>query len=247
MTLIAGLVCSDGVVFAADSAATDGPVKQPATKIKRLGNQPMLYGWSGDGGLVQKIEQAFDGFVVKDSIKRVRQELKVRIVPELAESCKYHAPYPARGFDEPPTAVMLFAFTCGGRPCLLEIERDGRDTLYDAAVGNFTAIGSGKPWAQAIFRPFLYTPRDLELGKIFAYRVLRDAIELASAGLAEPIRIWTLPVKGEPALVTEEGMERLRETRELWRQLEAEAVGKLLLPQPEAAAQEPPPIARDVR
>jgi hypothetical protein len=54
--------------------------------------------------------------------------------------------------------------------------------------------------------------------------------------------IWTLPVKGEPAVVPAEEMERLRQTHELWRGLELEALGKLLLPEPAPDSREPDPV-----
>jgi len=242
VTLIAGFVCSDGIVLAADSASSDSDTftKQPTTKIKRLGNQRMLYGGSGDVGLIQKIDQALDGFTIPGNMKRVRQDLRQRIVPELQEAARFHAPYPAQGYNVPPSASFLFAFACAGQPCLLEIEKDGRDTIYGATLGNFAAIGSGKPWAQAIFRPFLFKERNIELGKVFAYRVLHDAIDLASYGLAAPVRIWTLPTAGDPSLVSDEEMGKLQTTREIWQALEAEALGKLLQPLPAPAPVDEP-------
>jgi hypothetical protein len=74
----------------------------------------------------------------------------------------------------------------------------------------------------------LFTPRDLELGTIFAYRVLEDAIDLASANLARPIQIWRMPVAGEPSQVTEEEMDqKLKNVVNIWRSMEADTVGRL--------------------
>lgn len=240
MTLIAGIVCDDGVILAADSANTDmdAGTKQPVEKIKRLGEHKILYGRSGDAGLLQKIDDALQGCPHRDVMKRFRQELKARIVPEQQEAVRFHAPYPAQGFNRPPEAILLFAGIVGGQPTLLEIEKDGRDTVYGKDMGNFAAVGSGKPWAQAIFRPFLYTPRNLELGKVFAYRVMVDAIALASGLIAEPVRIWVIPVNGEITQVEAVEMERLLHQREMWREMEEEAVGRLLRPRP---APEPEP------
>src|SRR2546425_281830 len=133
MTLIAGIVCDDGVVLAAESATSDfeSGTKQPTTKIKRLGAQRVMYAGSGDVGLLQKIDAALTGFIVPPGIKRARQDLRSRIFPALEEGMKFHTPYPQVGLNVPPSAVLLFAFICAGRPCLLEIEKDGRDTLYD--------------------------------------------------------------------------------------------------------------------
>jgi hypothetical protein len=54
----------------------------------------------------------------------------------------------------------------------------------------------------------------MELGKVFADRVLHDAIELSSFGLAAPVRIWTLPTAGDPSLVADEEMGKLQTTRD---------------------------------
>ncbi len=234
MTLIAGIVCQDGVVFAADSASSDttAQTKQPYEKIRRLGQHRILYAGSGDVGLLQKIDEALNGFPQRDRLRRICQELKVRIVPEQREAVKFHSPYPAQGFNVPPEAVFLFAGISEGRPWLLEIEKDGRDTAYDQTMGNFAAIGSGKPWAQATFRPYLRTARDLRLGTILAYRVLDDAIALSMAFLAPPIHIWKIPVEGDPSEVSAEEMAQLKDLREVWRIMEVEILGQL---EPKAA------------
>jgi len=245
VTLIVGIVCQNGVVLASDSASSDPEAqsKQPFEKIRRLGQHRVLYGGSGDVGLLQKIHEALVGFVPQGRIRRIRLELRTRIVPELLEAVKHHAPYPAQGFNRPPEAVHLFVGIADNKPWLLEIEKDGRDTVYDDSLGNFAAIGSGKPWAQAIFRPYLFTPRDLELGTILTYRVMEDAIDLASANLARPIHIWRLPLTGDPVKVTQEEMDqKLNPVRGLWRKMEAEALGKLRAqPEPEAAPEIPKP------
>jgi proteasome beta subunit len=245
LTLIVGIVCQDGVVLAADSASSDAETqtKQPTEKIRRLGKHPILCGGSGDVGLLQKIQEAMAGFAPQGRLKRIRQEIKGRIVPELQEAVKYHAPYPAAGFNRPPDGIHLFAGIAEAKPWLLEIEKDGRDTIYDEALGNFAAIGSGKPWAQAIFRPYLFTPRDLELGTILAYRVMTDAIELSSAFLAPPIHIWRIPVDGEPNEVGQEEIDtKLKNVLGLWRAMETEVLGKLRAQsQPETAAEIPGP------
>lgn len=245
MTLIAGIVCDDGVILAADSASTDPEAgsKQPMEKIRRVDTLKLIYGASGDVGLFEKIHEALAGLTLKATIKKTSQELRARILPEIKDAIDTHVPYPAVGYSMPPVAVLLFAGVIGKQPFLIEIERDGRDTFYNAELGNFAAIGSGKPWAQAIFRPFLYTPRRFELGKIFAYRVMNDAIDLAAGFVAKPIHIWIVPVQGDIALVDESEMKKLADTREVWRSLEAEAVGRLLEPKakPTTPAEIPTP------
>ncbi|MBM4033650.1 MAG: hypothetical protein FJ291_17970 [Planctomycetes bacterium] len=233
MTLVVAISCTDGVVMASDSASTDvgGGTKQFYEKVKRLGDQPVLYGGAGDVGLLQQIEESLKQFAAKTSLKRIRQELKKLVAPELAASRQFHVPFPRQPFHEPPDAVLLFAGVTNKEPWIVEIEKDNRDTAYGDDMGNFAAIGSGKPLAQAIFRPHLRTRRDLKLGKLFAYRVVDDAISLAAMGLAKPIHIWTVDLQGNIAKCDLSEMEGLSSTCQTWLTLEAEAVGQVLKPE----------------
>ncbi len=220
--------------MAADSAATDEEVgtKQPTIKVRHIPGQPILYGGSGDVGLLQKINESLAGFRPQGNLKRIRQELKRLVVPELADSRSLHVPYPQRGFNEPPPAILLIAGMADNRPWILEIERDGRDTAYNEDFGYFAAIGSGKPLAQIAFRPHRGATRDLRAGKVLAYRILDDAIDLAAAGLAPPIRLYTLDLAGTVTEVNEAEQLRIAETCELWRSIERDSLGQALAPQP---------------
>lgn len=237
MTLVLAMACGEGIVMGADSASSDldSGMKQLTEKIKRIGQAPILYGGSGDVGLIQKISDGLSSLVVPSSLKRIRQEIKKIVVSELRDSKDDHVPYPLPGYNIPPIGVLLCAGVCNGIPWILEVEKDGRDTMYGGAdLGGFAAIGSGKPLAQALFRAHLATKRDMKLSKVFTYRILEDAIALASSGLSEPINMHTISIAGTVEQVSAEELGGLAETAELWRSLEREAVGKLLTtPAPE--------------
>jgi 20S proteasome alpha/beta subunit len=181
MTPVIAIACTDGAVIAADSASTDpeiGIKQLYSSKIKRIGDHPILYGGSGDVGLLQKIGENLEAKLKPQStLNRIRREIKRLVCEEISKSSQLHAPqlnHPI--YRNPPEVVMLFAGIWADGPWILEIERDGRDTMFDEDFGGFAAIGAGKPWAQAIFRPHLTSERDLELGKVFAYRVVEDSI-----------------------------------------------------------------------
>lgn len=239
MTLIVAVGCSDGVVIGADSASSDSEAgtKQEVEKVKTISNLAILYGGSGDGGLHQKIDEALADLKPHSSIKRIRQEIRKLVAPELEESRKYHVPYPAQGFNVPPASILLFAGVLNSQPWIVEIEKDGRDTSYTKEMGWFAAIGSGKPAAQAVFRPHLYTERDLNLGRVFAYRVLEDSIALAAAYLSKPIHLYTIALDGKISKMTADEEKDLARTCQLWRSLEREAVGKLLAPKAEVESE----------
>lgn len=219
--------------MAADSAASDVTtgLKQPVDKIFRIGDHAILCGGSGDGGLLQNIETSLiDGLVGWPDLRGKCRQIQHLIVDELRETIGTHVPYPEGGFQAPPAAIMLSAGMHDGKPWILEVERNGGATLFDERLGNFAAIGSGKPWAEAIFRPHLKRDRDLKLGRIFAYRILKDSIDLAAAGLAEPIRMFTVSKDNEVAQVSAGELKGLEETCDTWRELEGETVGALLAP-----------------
>ncbi len=232
MTLIVAIACEDGIVIASDSATTDidSMTKQQYNKIRKIGEQPILYGGSGDVGLLQKIDESLKGFMPKARLKNIRQEIRKLILPELKEAKEYHVPYPQQPFHQPPSVVLLFAGVLEGKPWILEVEKDGRDTLYDGTLGNFAAIGSGKPLAQAIFYPHHDTVRNLQLGMIFAHRIIEDSIKMSAAFLAPPIRIYTITLDGQAKEIEPDKCTEIAHTCELWRSLERETVGEILSP-----------------
>jgi hypothetical protein len=125
---------------------------------------------------------------------------------------------------------------------------DGRDTVYDQSYGSFNAIGGGKALAQILMRTHLHTPRDMRLGKILAYRVLEDSIDLAAHGLGKPIRLYTMDVRGFVSEIDKAELDQLERQCELMRELERDALGQLLapdkevdttIPQPEDVAPQP--------
>lgn len=230
MTLILAIGCEDGVVIGADSAASDAEssTQQLVPKIKQIGDQPILYGGSGDAGLLQKVDESLCTINLKNNLKNTRRELKKCILPELQESAREHVHYPQPPFHQPPIAILLFVGVLENKPWIIEVERDNRDTFFGKDFGYFCAIGSGKPLAQALFRPHLHTERNLQLGKIFAYRVLDDAINLSAAHLDHPIHIHIIDLNGNVNELEKDELTELSVASELWRELERETVGKLL-------------------
>lgn len=230
MTLVLAIRCTDGVVIGADSASSDPETgtRQPVEKLARVGDLPIVYGGSGDAGLLQKIDDNLAALTPWADLKGMCRHIQTLVVPELRNAAQNFVAYPQMNFNLPPTAILLFAGVLNGEPFVLEIERNGGDTFYDDRLGNFAAIGSGKVLAQALFRPHLTTERDLELGKHFAYRVLDDAIEMSAMYLARPIHLRTVSLDGTVHTVEDAEMAVIKNWCEGWRQLEREAVEDML-------------------
>jgi proteasome beta subunit len=229
VTIVIAMRCTDGVVIGADSALSyDIGTRQPVEKIKRLGEHPILYGAAGDVDLHQKLDQNLQSVKMRPSLQVMRREIKKYIGPELRESAQQHAPYPLPRYHQPPQAILLFVGILDGEPWVLQIEKDNTDTLFGDDLGNFAAIGSGELLARALFRPHLETQRDLELGKIFAYRILDDVIELSSEGVAHPIHVHTISLTGTVGRVESAEMRQLNSLCEGWREVEREALEEVL-------------------
>jgi proteasome beta subunit len=229
MTLIVAIGCSDGVVLASESCSTDldNRTKQPVEKIERIPGQPILWGGSGDSGLIGRIGEGLSGCPARPSLKSARKEFKARIIPEQRDSLASYVPYPG---TQPPSATILLAGFQEGKPWILEISKSGGDTFYGEAYGNFAAIGSGGTFAHASFRPHLTKQRDLRAGKLHAFRIIDDAIEIAHFGLDRPIRIHTVSADGSALHVPPEELNAIKDSCEVWRNLERETVGRVLSP-----------------
>jgi len=241
VTIVIAMRCTDGVVIGADSAVSyDIGIRQPGEKIKRLGEHPILYGGAGHAGLLQKLDENLKSVKMRPSLQVMRREVKKHIGPELRESTQQHAPYPLPNYHQPPQAILLFVGILDGDPWVLEIEKDNTDTLYGDDLGNFAAIGSGELLARALFRSHLETQRDLEIGKVFTYRILDDVIELSSGGVAHPIHIHSISVDGTVSRVESSEMRQLNGLCGGWRELEREALEEVLTGQTDESSADIP-------
>jgi len=237
-------------VVASDSAATDttSGIGQPIKKISEIAGTNILWGASGDHGLVQKVRAALTEFRKPPaSLRSCSQILSTLIGPVLAESAKYHVPYPAPGFENPPVFTGLFAGAdAKAGPWILEVEKDNRSTCYGEQMGCFAAVGSGKLLAQAVFRPHLFTPlpeRDEEWAKVIAHKVVEDAVELSSArGLGLPVQMWIIRKGKKPRALKSDDLRVLGDSCEILRAEQRDALGKVASRQ--AGTQQEPEIPR---
>lgn len=222
MTLIVGLVCTNGIVMGAESASIDplSQTKLTVNKIQRMGKYPILFAASGAGGFIQQVTEDLNDLKLSQSAKfsTIRRNIQKACLPAL-EQAKNRIYVPGYG-DEKMRNAILFGCIHGNKPFLLEIAANGEDMVYDDNYGNFWAIGCGNTLAIAFMRTHLNTIRDLQLGKILAYRVLEDSIELSDVGLAKPIHLQTLTLDRSVNKLGEQELKKLEEICEGWRDLE---------------------------
>ncbi len=238
MTLILAIGCSDGAIMASDSASTEGDgTKQTTVKIKIIQDM-LLYGGSGNLSTIQKIINSLSNshppLNPGTTLGGLRKEIRRRHGIELVEARDSYVQWGSSPppMLQPPIAHSLFVGVNKSKPYLLELDPSNTDTIYDESMGNFAAIGSGSPFARALFRQFLNTPcsRTLDFAKVLAYRVIDESIKIAASGLAEPIHMFTIDLQSQIKEVDESEKEVIRSTISTWKQLEEETIGKLLAP-----------------
>ena len=228
MTLIVGLRCADGFVLAADSAASDShaPIRTTTNdKLWQLEPHPIVCGASGSVGVIQDVKDATSRFKMKASRDAVRRNLVGLIRPVLANAMQGHVPV---GGHMCPNADFLIGGITGDEPFLLEVTKQAETTWFHNQEGNFYAIGSGAVLAHALFRRFWRTePYDRMHGELLVYRVVRDAIDLASQGLSGPVRILVAESNGSIRKLSKSDIHRLEVNCDVWREMEWETLGVL--------------------
>lgn len=246
MTLIVALACEDGVVLAADSASSeDVGTKMPVCKVNRIGELPIIWGGSGNVSVLQKMESRLEHIKMKNRFEATIGEIKGAVCQIQKEALDGHVPYPGRPYETPPAGIALFAAVHDQQPWVFEIERNGEDTVMDDRYGRFAAAGSGKIFAHAIARPYLFhQPRSLRVGQCIAYRVVQDSIALASAGLCEPIEMAWVDRDGHVSSLENNERQAIEHACGVWRSIELESLGRALSPQPAAEAA-PMPTPQD--
>jgi len=194
VTLLVGIVCSDGVVIATDSFATyaQGIIptigQQSVTKVQRCGDT-MIYAFTGPIGMAQVLSPAFDRLAkgsftdalttapVADAMKtvatKVRDELK-----GFLEGASAIAPLVGRETAGATVLCKSLVGVCwGGRPRLFQFDYSGApEEVTDELC--FVALGSG----QNIADPFL----------AFLKRVLLWKNRVPTVAEARLVAAWTV-------------------------------------------------------
>src|SRR5262245_9401170 len=142
MTVAIGLVCSDGVLVAADSMASSGPVAAKSIKVRRFGSLPVVGTASGSVYVIEEVEvglDAFDKAVQSDTnaqglylapdLNFIRQNL-TKPVRQIMGQC-YGSALPfglnqSQNGAHPFISDFLFAGFSNDTPYLLELAHDGQ-------------------------------------------------------------------------------------------------------------------------
>lgn len=234
MTVAIGLVCSDGVLVAADSMGHSNNIAVPMVKVRGLTNAPAVWTLAGSGYVGQEVERhvarmdhewrdgAPDCWTVPDAAG-VRDELAVRLRPVVRDA--YEALVTPPG-EKPARHGSEFIFAGWGPdgPYMHQVHADLSISSHDRHP--MATIGTGHEFAavaRALMDHHLTTPPTLHLGKLLAYRTIESVCEVSSWGVALPVQLAVADRDGARVL-DEAEIEEVGMAVERWKELEREAL-----------------------
>jgi len=215
MTLILALKCKDGVILASDGQATGissgGPIRQRCKKIHKIAENVLLAA-SGSVGVIQRCRDAIrelarlipkGGLDTPIPIKDKRSEGKmidiflrdkirdVILRINKVEIERYKTFHGERKGPLPLADIILVFYDPKERRFRIwHVGPDGGEEFLDEL--GYGCSGIGDTFAHAYLKNFYDEGINVEMGKLIAYRVIKEAIEVGAYGLGEPIDIWVL-------------------------------------------------------
>lgn len=230
MTLIVGLACKNGIVMSSDGQATTGsaggPVRQSVSKIKQIGERT-LWGASGTLGFIQDIENVLSNIPVElknTELEQLREVISQNVHQLRKKVLEQHRDLHGPSADGAPGADLLLVEYRNGKTRILHVDFDcNQEWLEEFGFG---ASGIGDTFAYTILKNYDVNDCPVNQGKVLAYRVIRDAIEVGAFGLGEPIDIWVIDENGVKQESLGE-MAAIRDTFRLWIETEKETFKSL--------------------
>jgi 20S proteasome alpha/beta subunit len=240
VTVAIGLVCSDGVLVASDSMASDPATAHQATKVFKLNCCPVVWTASGSVYVIEEVETALAGIdqpnaktggapvaFAQPNLPALRGSLKGAIV-KTQRTC-YESALASTPFAPGTTAANFVTsfLVCGyanATPWLLEFAHDGQ-VNWHTPLG-FYSIGSGGPFARvahALMAHYLSAPVSLQQGMQLAYRAIETTCEVSPSGVGLPVQIAVVDSAGARVLDTGE-ISEIRDLVARWKTLEADTL-----------------------
>lgn len=202
MTVLVGILASDGVAIAADRQVTVGHVGLPMPKIAPIGGESLV-ACSGSLALGQKIRMVFEAHHAEfkahpysEHLPVLEQAIRVVVTPalQMAEKTRYVIP----GAENNALACSLacIAFADGLRLC--HVDYDGSIYCLNENLPYVTA-GSGKINADPFLR-FIWDVFWPDAGHLpplreaifAAYWTVQMNIEYQSTGVGIGVDVWTV-------------------------------------------------------
>jgi proteasome beta subunit len=229
MTVVAAVVCRDGVVIGADTQVTDSDrgMSYPGQKLHPMGEHA-AWGGSGARSVLGELEKLFttEAEVICSSTD-IGRALQERTLPVLRHHYENFIPeVPGEKVEGGPSAYVLAAGWAEQGPWIVEINPSGMASRYED-VG-FHAVGSGAPMAQqagALLSHIDLVDRSVRHGVVGMVRVL-DALRVTSPSVGLQIDVAHITEQGAHHL-TDKEIEAARKDVRRWRDGELKALDAL--------------------
>ncbi len=239
MTVALGLVCSDGVLVAADSMGSDGPIASVSQKVRTFGKIPGVWTASGSVYVMEEVTLALtelEGDPTKPPLSlyttplpdAIRTKLKSVVNPTMRKA--YESALNVQPGDKGGALAIafptdfLFLGYANGTPWFLEHSHDGQ--VNDHSKRGFKSVGSGGPFAavaQALMSHYLISEPTLAQGLMVAYRAIETTIEVSAAHVGPPIQIAVCGDSGA-RILTDDELDALKVQVARWKELERESL-----------------------
>ena len=219
-------------MFATDSQAEeDTGIRRSVDKIEVDEEHCLIWAGTGDVAMIQPVNEAIREAIQKSSrslwddrgsVRGLLRRTVSRTMKELLNDLVV-APNTVPDYSQ---GRFLFV-RCQPCPHIVEVECIGKATDYSEL--GFQAVGAGGPVAQvahAMLRHHDVSGRTLEQAKVIAYRVISFAIETLARGIGFPVQM-VIASDDEIVRVTEDEIEALRTTVDLWKETERNELRQL--------------------
>lgn len=238
MTLVIALNCKDGIVMASDGQATvgsaGGPVRTPIQKIFKINNH-VLFGASGNVGTIQRSLSVIKGLSSKlerewdyELMEEVRRTLFGIYKNEIDRHRAFYKDTPQEDIRNAPISDVLLCSLTKKQKMVWHIAPDCSDELLQD-IG-YACTGVGDVFAYTLLKNFNVKNNGVEEGKLIAYRVIKEAIEIGAYGLGEPIDVWIIQHKNGKTVIiqlSQEEIMALGDSYVIWRNMEREVFKKI--------------------
>lgn len=246
MTIVIALSCSDGVVMASDSQASEmaAGVRWNVPKVFQLGARA-VWGGTGDAQTILEINQALQ--LIRPQIDGGAAAALIHLLPAAINPvlrrryANFINEVPGIQPASPATGTLACGYDSTHGGWIIEV--DPRCNSSDYTERGFHAVGSAAGFAllgSALLSHFRPTERPLSQGRLIAYRVIDAAIQTAMFGVGGDIQMWYVDADG----VHQVGQDEIANIQNLvggWQDDEGKLLDGIFGSDPSSAEPAPPP------
>jgi 20S proteasome alpha/beta subunit len=197
MTVLVGVLCTDGVIVGSDSSATFGAapslstIEQPIQKTFIVGDD-VIFATTGAGGLGQRLEYILQ--VLQQQSQNWHDQHHLQLALQISNSMLANM---QRTFLQPGQMGALVAFACQNAFHLCEFAVADFQPEMKTTTNWFVSMGSGQMITDPFFgllrrTLFRHAQPTLAEGVLAACWALHNAIDLNTGGINGPVQLAVL-------------------------------------------------------